>query len=300
MRWPFGRRASTSDQLELGPTLERRAEPDRNHRAGGRSFYFFDFDDNIAFLTTPTFLFHRVTGAEVSLSSREFAEVGASIGINGPYADYVIDHDPRRGSFRCFRDAELSWVARLFGRRQIFERDLTAALASPALDWRGPSWTCFEHAVFNARPIALITARGHDQRTIRAGVSRWVREGQLAREPNYLGVYPVNNPRVKVELKLPHETNVARLKQAALRHAVGEAFRTYGYNSHHRFGMSDDDPRNIDWIIKEMRDLKREHPKTSFFVIQTTGNQMIKHEVYDRYVVDACVSATEQLTLFDE
>jgi hypothetical protein len=47
-------------QLELGETRKR--EPDRNLHRGGRSFYFFDFDDNIAFLTTPLILFHKDNG----------------------------------------------------------------------------------------------------------------------------------------------------------------------------------------------------------------------------------------------
>ena len=55
--------------------MERRQrEPDRNFAHGGRSFYFFDFDDNVAFLTTPMFLFHRETKAEIQISSRQFAE----------------------------------------------------------------------------------------------------------------------------------------------------------------------------------------------------------------------------------
>ena len=58
-------------QLEF--ELSRRKERDRNFLRGGRSFYFFDFDDNVATLTTPIVLFHKDTGREVKLSSGEFA-----------------------------------------------------------------------------------------------------------------------------------------------------------------------------------------------------------------------------------
>ena len=54
-------------QLELGHTHLK--EPDRNYRQGGRSFYFFDFDDNIAFLSTSLVLFHKQNGEELFLSS---------------------------------------------------------------------------------------------------------------------------------------------------------------------------------------------------------------------------------------
>ena len=63
-----------SKQLEL--PIPRVAEPDRNFKDGGRSFYFFDFDDNVAFLTTPLFLFEKSTGREL---------------FNGAYIDAFID-----------------------------------------------------------------------------------------------------------------------------------------------------------------------------------------------------------------
>lgn len=285
-------------QLEL--PLRRRREPDRNRHKGGRSFYFFDFDDNVAFLTTPMFLFHKTSGAEIEISSGEFAAHSRFIGKEGPYADYLVNEDPMTGSYRCFRDRDISWLARLRGERQTFVKDLAAVLATPDLNWKGPSWNCFYHAVFNSRPLALITARGHHPRTIKDGIRLWVREKHLPREPNYLAVYPVSHPGVKVDLSMEGNSSIPHLKQKALRSAVERAFKVYGFNPHHRFGMSDDDPRNIEWIIAEMRALKREYPPVSFFIIQTHGDQMIKHEVFADYVADQCVPPDGQLTLFEE
>ena len=289
----------TSVQLEL--PLNRQREPDRNREHGGRSFYFFDFDDNVAFLTTPMFLFHRESKAEIEISSRQFAEQSRFIGKEGLYADYEIQaSDPEKGSFRCFRDQDFSWVERLLGRRQIFVKDLAAALGLSDVSWQGPSWNCFYHAVFNARPMALITARGHHPRTLKAGIKLWVEERHLPCEPNYLGLYPVSHPEVQKQLGLGPEASIPLLKQKALRAAVERAFAQYGHNPHHRFGMSDDDPQNIEWISREMRDLKAEHPDVSFFIIQTHGEKMIKHEVFADYVVDRCLQPEAQLTLFDE
>lgn len=285
-------------QLEL--PLNRAPEPDRNHRQGGRSFYFFDFDDNVAFLTTPMFLFHRETGQEIQISSREFAEQSRAIGKYGPYADYRLDLDSATGSFRRFRDRDLNAIEKTQGRRQVFVEDLASALGLPDVHWKGPSWNCFYHAVFNARPVALITARGHHPETLKSGIRLWVDEGHLPFEPNYLALYPVSHPEIKTQLGLPDGHSIPELKQRALRAAVELAKRSYGDNPHHRFGMSDDDPQNIEWIVKEMRELKRENPFMSFFVIQTHGDQMLKHEIFADHVEEGLLQPEAQLTLFDE
>lgn len=292
------KQAGDPSQLEL--PLSREPEPDRNLHIGGRSFYFFDFDDNVAFLTTPMFLFHKDTNAEVEISSREFAKHSAFIGKTGDFADYGLDHDPMNGSFRRFRDKDVSWLERLMGHRQVFVQDLAGALGLPDIDWKGPSWNCFYHAVFNSRPLALITARGHHPQTITKGIKLWVDEGHLPHEPNYLAVYPVSHPDTKASLGMADSNSVPHLKQKALRASVEKALKVYGNSPHHRFGMSDDDPRNIEWITAEMHTLKKEHPQMSFFIIQTHGEQMIKHEIFADHVVDRVLQPDAQLTLFDE
>jgi hypothetical protein len=287
-----------STQLEL--PISRSQEPDRNFEKGGRSFYFFDFDDNVAFLTTAIFLRHRVTDQEIQISSREFAQQSAFIGKEGLYADYTVDPDAKAGSFRCFRDRDFSWMERMVGRRQMFVEDLASALGMPDLHWKGPSWNCFYHAVFNARPVALITARGHHPNTMVEGIRLWVEEGHLPYEPNYLALYPVSHPEIKKQLGLPESHSVPHLKQKALREAVARAKQVYGDNPHHRFGMSDDDPRNIEWITREMRELKYENPKMSFFIIQTHGEHMVKSEIFADRVEDQILASGAQLKLFDE
>ena len=64
--------------------------------------------------------------------------------------------------------------------------------------------------------------------------------------------------------------------------------------------MSDDDPRNIEWIVQEMRLLKHEFPQMSFFIIQTHGEQAVKLEVFANRVEDKLVSPESQLSFFDE
>ena len=60
------KKAKNKSQLEL--ELERPLEADRNSHLGGKSFYFFDFDDNVAYLSTPIVVFHKDSGAEKFIS----------------------------------------------------------------------------------------------------------------------------------------------------------------------------------------------------------------------------------------
>src|SRR5688572_5295528 len=76
-------------QMEL--PIGREVSKDRNYDRGGRSFYFFDFDDNVAFLSTPIYLFHKETGKEICVSSGEFGQHQKWIGASGPFADFKVE-----------------------------------------------------------------------------------------------------------------------------------------------------------------------------------------------------------------
>lgn len=295
--------ASSVGQLEL--PIAREIGPDRNAALGGRSFYFFDFDDNVMFLSTPIFIFHKTTRTEIRLSSGEYAQVQRSIGKSGPYAEYTIDLDDRTGSFRAFRDRDFGLLEKLSGRKQIFVQDLAAALGHPDLIWKGPSWSCFYHAALNRRPVSLITARGHGPKTIMDGVRLFVDRQFLPHEPNFLSIFPVTNRTVRQELGDRDQVlSVAALKQAAIRASVERAVEVYGPSPFHRFGMSDDDPHNIELIVEEMKNLKLRYPEMSFFVIETQAGRFVKWEVYhDRTEATLCakgrdIDMVEQLSLF--
>jgi len=288
-------------QLELD--MQRAREADRNAHLGGRSFYFFDFDDNVAFLATPLILFHRETGTELAISSGQFATEHANIGKLGPYRDHDIRWDDQTGTFRHFRDHDLSMLEKLGLKTQVFLQDVAEALGKPDFQWKGPSWSCFYHATFNQRPVSVITARGHSPETLVAGVDLFVKAGHLPERPNFLSIYPVSNPRVRKELgdaDFRHST--AQLKQAAIRASVLRAVEKYGDSPHHRFGMSDDDPKNIQLISEEMVRLKIEFPKMKFFMIETHQGDFIKHEITTHSVVSSRLTGPEvqQYSLFTD
>ncbi|MBC7420116.1 MAG: hypothetical protein H7328_05260 [Bdellovibrio sp.] len=286
-------------QLELGQTFLK--EPDRNYHRGGRSFYFFDFDDNIAYLTTPLIIFHKETADELHLTSGEWALHNSHIGKTGPYSEFEIRYDDETGSFRRFRDVDLKELEKLGHQKQLFVQDVLHALNLPDMQWKGPSWDCFYHATFNQRPISVITARGHNAATIQDGVKEFVRAGYLPAEPNYLSVYAVSNKHVRTHLKDPdYKATIAELKQRAIRASVEKAIEVYGYSPHHRFGMSDDDPKNIQLVIEEMTRLKSSYPEMSFFMIETHGGDFIKHEIGQHGLKSQLIhDGASQLDLFD-
>lgn len=285
-------------QLEL--EIQKERENDRNLHLGGRSFYFFDFDDNVAFLSTPIILFHKETKLELQISSREWAKEHSFVGISGIYKNYEIDWDDRLGSFRSFRDHDLAELQKLNLKNQIFVQDVAHALGQPDFHWKGPSWSCFYHATFNQRPISVITARGHSPDTIKAGIEVFKNLKFLPMTPNYLSLFPVSNMNTRIELgDAELKLSVAELKQAAIRASVAMAIQTYGYSPHHRFGMSDDDPKNIQLITAEMKKLKNIYPEMSFFMIETHDGDFIKHEIGVNYDQSSkLIPSVSQLPLF--
>lgn len=272
-------------QLELD--YDRFEEPDRNHAHGGRSFYFFDLDDNVFTLPTKIILFHRTEGTEYGVSTKEYAEVNKKIGQDGTYRDYEIRLDAETGSYRRFRSHES------------FLEDIGLALRLPDFLWKGPSWTFFHHAVFNQRPLSLITARGHDPETLQAGMSLLRNLGALPRDPHYLGVYPVSNPGVRVTLgDTELKKSIPDLKHAAIIDSVEKSFELYGNNPYHRFGMSDDDPHNLELITDAMKVLKKKYPLNSFFVFSAEGDHLIRHEILTDGIEASPVVPESQLPLF--
>jgi len=280
---------------QLALPIRRERRPDRNHDKGGRSFYFFDLDDNVLRLCTSIFLFDKKGGAERAVSTRHFAEIAPLIGRRGEWARFEVRDDDRVGSFRRFRDHE---AVELGGRPQPFFEDVQASLAGPQAQWQGPSWSLFEHAVYNERALAIITARGHHPETMKAGLALLHASGHLHALPSYLGVYPVTHHEVRARLGDPEaKLGVPRLKHAAIFAAVDDAMRLYGENPYHRFGVSDDDPRNLEHIMAALTELKARYPDNAFFVIDSSRDPLIKTEVLAHSIESAPWSASEQLEL---
>lgn len=269
--------------------IPREKQPDRNASLGGKSFYFFDLDENVFHIESAHFVFHKKSQERKEVPGKVFWEEIDNIGKKGPLKDFEIRPDDHvAGSFQRFRD-----VAGVTPQQQPFLEDLERALKQG--DWMGPSWNEFQHAVMNQRSLAVITARGHHPETIKAGIELFKQNNMIQDSPNYLSVLPVSHPEVQKTLG---GGSVPELKRKALRYVVELAFQSYGYNDHHRFGMSDDDPKNVQKIIEEFTLLKKDYPKVSFFVIETHRGQSNKWEVFVDRAEKSLLAPGEQLSFF--
>jgi cytidine deaminase len=264
------------------------------------SFYFFDFDDNIMFVETPILIRNKQTKKIEKVSTAEFARIRGEFGKPGQYEDLQVFDE----TYSHFRDIAADKMKP--NGVQYFIEDVTKAIAGKEEAWQRPAWPLFVHACKEQRPVAIVTARGHSPETLKAGVRVLKEKGWIEREPNYLAIYAVGNAEVAAELMatvtdakdrqnleaLPDKTSA--LKRIAIRRAVDSAMEEYGSEPEHRFGMSDDDPQNVDLIIKAMCDCKNKYPDKRFFVINTHEGEWVKLEIFPvNFPVTKRVSANE-------
>lgn len=240
------------------------------------SFYFFDFDDNIMYLTTTILVKNVVTKEIVEVSTGEFANIQPSLGKTGKWADYVIFED----SYKNFSDIPADKL--LPGQEQHFVEDIKKAIKTDTVIWQGPSWKLFSYACEKQRPVSIITARGHTSETIKAGIRVLVENKLISKEPDYLSIFAVGNKEIRINelddklIEMPTPT----LKKKAIIKTVEMALDRYGHEPNHRFGMSDDDPQNVDLIITAMCECKKKYLGKRFFVINTHINEMVKLEIF--------------------
>lgn len=237
---------------------------------GSVSFYFFDIDDNLLFLPTRIYLWNAEKQEELPIDSGMYAKIGAKLGQQGEWQAWVT----RPESFRDFGDQP-----GLVVEDQIFLRHLSEAIKTPG--WQGPAFPLLVHAAAKQRPTAYVTARAHAPQTIEAGLKFLVRAGHLPSLPPILGIYSVTNAQVKAELGAGDpKLSVPDVKKIAIKDAVRRALELHGAAPLHRFGMSDDDPKNVVLAISAMRDCKLLHPDKRFFVINTHHGEYVKLEVF--------------------
>ncbi len=239
---------------------------------GSISFYFFDIDDNLIFLPTALYLWNAEAQREKAVGSGDYARIQNDLGRSGEWQAWAT----RAETFRDFRDSPGLPVA-----EQSFVRDLMGAAASGSTAWQGPSWPLLIHAAEHQRPIAMVTARGHEPTTIEAGLHVLVAQGFLPAVPPILGIYTVTNPGVRASLGADDPAmTVPSIKKLAIKHAVDTALSLHGSAPPHRFGMSDDDPNNVVLAISAMRDCKLKHPDKRFFVVNTNHQEFVKLEIF--------------------
>ena len=234
-----------------------------------KSFYIFDFDDNMIHTGSMTYLYHQTSGEEIGLTSSDFIKNRALVGNSGPYKDYRIDPSEGR-SFKRFSDDSTK-------KHFPFFEDLKQAVLTPG--WQGPSWSRFVKAVTRGRTMAIITARGHHPDRIREGIDWLADEGLLPSRPDIQQIYTVTSPETKALIRWTGEDLIAAMKKQALHHFIEAVYEEFGHHPNHRFGFSDDDPTNIVSTRQKFLDLKQRNPHHSFFLYEARPDQVIEDEV---------------------
>ncbi|MBK9124484.1 MAG: hypothetical protein IPM16_15400 [Chloroflexi bacterium] len=240
-----------------------------------QSFYFFDFDDNVMYLDTSILVQNTMTGAIERVSTGQYAQIASRLGVPGEWQDYAVFE----GSYQHFRDIPDEQLES--PDQQHFVADIRHVIETkPPDEWQAPSWEFFEHACAKGRPLSIITARGHHPNVIRAGIRVLKEAGFIAAEPNYLTIYPVSHIPARLELgdENLHYT-IPALKKLAIIRSVEVGLGTHGPSLPHQFGMSDDDPKNLQLIIEAMNECKRLHPDKRFFVFHMFADKSVKLEV---------------------
>jgi len=240
------------------------------------SFYFFDFDDNIMYLPTMINIKNMVTKEIIEVSTGEFANIHPCLGKS----DKWVDFDMFDGSYGNFSDIPADQL--LPGQEQHFTEDIEKAIKTDPSVWQAPSWKLFAYACEKQRPVSIITARRHSPETIKKGIKTLADHKLISKEPVYLSVFPVGNDNVRIHDLGDDllEMTTPTLKKRAIIKTVDMALEKYGLEPNHRFGMSDDDPQNVDLIITAMCECKKKYFDKRFFVINTHMDEMVKLEVF--------------------
>ena len=119
-------------------------------------YYAFDWDDNIVHMPTKIIVLND-KGEEVGMGTEDFAEYRSKIG-KGPFnynGETIVDFAPN--AFRNFR---------VDGDKQFL---LDAMKAKT-----GPAWDDFVEAINNGSIFSIITARGHNPRTLKQAVYNYI------------------------------------------------------------------------------------------------------------------------------
>ena len=246
-----------------------------------QSFYIFDIDENMLSLPTKIILFPKNDKADpIEISQEDHDREKDNIGKNGQFKNYeLISPD----SYRYFND--ITEEEEQNGQGEHFVIDIEKAVSDGS--YKGPSWKVFSYAVENNRPLAIITARGHSEGIIKAGIRRLVELKVIPGMPNLLEVQCVNNSDMKkaLEAKATEEErskgriNSARRKRIAAREFVESCVKEYGEIPEHKFGMSDDNKDNVYSVIQAMADSKEKFGHMRFYVINTHQGDFVKLEV---------------------
>lgn len=274
-------------------------------------YYAFDWDDNLLFMTTSIVVLDD-KGDEINISTSEFSEYRELIGKeninhNGhTIVGYPTDNKGQvdfSQAFRNFRDEY---------DNDIFLKDTIESLENKRF---GPAWDDFIECLTHGSLFAIITARGHEEETIRKGVeyiiNSYLSDDEKQKMYNYLLKYKYHageeinfdrivrgkfteNPLVREYLDLcdfvgisaPSKEGYADNPEEAKRKSLIEFKKKVdrlcgNLGKKCAIGFSDDDPGNIDNISELFDEINNEDfPNIDKLIIKDTHGGSVKKKEY--------------------
>mmetsp|Transcript_58876 Transcript_58876/g.164468 ORF Transcript_58876/g.164468 Transcript_58876/m.164468 type:complete len:288 (+) Transcript_58876:97-960(+) len=250
----------------------------------------FDWDENL--INMPTRLHYELDGTPISLNITELNKLRGRLEREGtPDRLKPPAHDEMR--YVEFRDPPIA-------DKVYFLEQLEWALAHKSY---GPDFNTFKEYVLQARPCALVTARGHNASTLRASVRLLMAKGLTTSErvavadvltaryscdamhpdrclESYLdewGFYAVNGPEFRSEFGAedPGKEGTALSKTKAIRNFVERHLAKLADVSQEvEFRFSDDEPVNArsmrSFFVQLQEEFRGKFPRIRFEVVETS------------------------------
>ncbi len=177
--------ALTSEDEAVG-ILERALVNFKNDGHGALNFAF-DWDDNIFYTKTKVIIYNKTSGEPKEVSTHDWVRAKNLVGLEGTeYEDFEV----RADSYRNFRDKDASGSN--------FIDDVLGAIDEDdgKMNWKGPAWDSFVLACSNektAKQTTVITARGHEPKTIHRALQELQKRGLIKYIPPVENLWTVTN-----------------------------------------------------------------------------------------------------------
>jgi len=153
--------------------------------------FAFDIDDNLFYLPTKIMIFNKKTKEEIGISTAKYAQIRKLIGKPGKWLDYKIKPNRVNGSYRYFGDQIGDGV-------NYFLVDLKKAMDENPHKWKALSFSAFQTAMKKqqtAHDTSIITARGHDAKSIVEALNYLKSQGIIDNVPKQENIWAVTNPK---------------------------------------------------------------------------------------------------------
>jgi hypothetical protein len=243
------------------------------------SYYIFDWDDNLLHMDTEIFVEYNDNGIwkPTTITSSHYRIARKS----------SLYRSVENGYRNCHGDGPE------------FLNDVKKAIKLKSF---GPSFNSLIKSFISGNIISIVTARGHDSKTIRSGVEYIISHclskaniedmldnlkriginsiDQYLDACIYVGIYSEEFLKT-VDISLEYNTNTENYKKIAIERII-KYYLEYSskFNCKVSIGFSDDDKFNVLKITDYFKDLKRVYPDIHFSIFDTSEKK------HDKLMID--------------